>query len=47
MLFELVTFAKIKLHHHPPYVRSVIIRSAMTHSIFVGGVGKLGGGMWL
>ena len=46
MIFELVTFAKVKLHPLSFISRSAIHR-AMTHLIFVPMVEKLRGAMWL
>ena len=44
MIFELVTFAKVKLHP-PSFIMRSVIHQAMTHLIFVVEAGKLGGGM--
>jgi hypothetical protein len=46
MILGLVTFAKIKLQP-PSFITRSAIHLAMTHLLFVVGVGKLGGGMWL
>ena len=46
MIFGFVTLADIKLHLPSSKIRSAI-NQAIIHLIFVGEVGKLGGGMWL